>query len=140
MSAPTPLSPEEIEGAERPTLIIGTPECNAYLAGHALGYASAKAETADALTNLSRQLAEARAEVERSIEEALDVDRANFLAELERVTRERDEAYNEVQEHLSWLRLYVHDMSESNWRDMQLRLERQINRLADNAFVKLRRE
>lgn len=44
------------------------------------------------------------------------------------------ETDNEVRAHISWLRLYAREMSEANWRDMQLYLERQINRLAEALY------
>lgn len=34
-----------------------------------------------------------------------------------------------LQEHVGWLRLYVADMTEANWRDMKLRCERQLDEL-----------
>ena len=44
------------------------------------------------------------------------------------MTEPRD---SEIRAHIAWLRTYVSDMSEANWRDTQLRLKRQIERLAE---------
>ncbi len=110
MTAPTPLSPEEIEGLQKRLRERGEawrafapdgPNGRDFLAAaDAIAdlrrqLAEAKAATENIWTDLCHsddKRAEARAEVERLIDEALDVDRAHFLAELERVTRERDEA------------------------------------------------
>ena len=47
---------------------------------------------------------------------------------------------DEVRAHIAWLRTYASDMSESNWRDMQLRLKRQNERLAEALDELLARE
>jgi hypothetical protein len=97
MTAPAPLSPEEIEG-----LItrlsrharIWSDEPNG--AKDAIG--KVFREAADALAGLNRQLAETAAQAEDTWTDLCHCDDklAEARAEVERVTRERDEAYATV--------------------------------------------
>jgi hypothetical protein len=36
-----------------------------------------------------------------------------------------------VNQHIGWLRQYITGMSPDNWRDMQVRAERQLEQLSD---------
>lgn len=45
-------------------------------------------------------------------------------------------AQDEVRQHLAWLRLYADTISETNWRDMQVRITRQVDRLANALELK----
>lgn len=41
-----------------------------------------------------------------------------------------EQAREEIQQHIGWLKMYVEGMSPENWRDMRLRCERQIEQLS----------
>jgi hypothetical protein len=42
---------------------------------------------------------------------------------------EVSEADTKIRQHIYWLRLFANEMSESNWRDMRLQIQRQLDRL-----------
>lgn len=41
-----------------------------------------------------------------------------------------EEMTNEIDQHIAWLKQYIGGMSESNWKDMRLRADRQLEELS----------
>ncbi len=73
------------------------------------------------LAEARRQLVEANAKLA-----ALNLCEPGFL---DRVIRERDDARNQLviaKQHIGWLKQFVQGMTDANWKDMQLRAERQL--------------
>lgn len=47
------------------------------------------------------------------------------------------EAMERVQQHLAWMRLYVEEMTEADWKDMRDRMARQLDEIKTDLAIAL---